>query len=71
MLVSELDRADIVGSNEVAPKVVTMNSTVRFVAKGEENVPVEVGVSAPGRRALKLRVVSVVDQPESKGHFHL
>lgn len=35
MLVSELDRAEVVKSEEIGRDVVTMNSTVRFVEEGE------------------------------------
>lgn len=103
MLAEELDRANIVDSDEIPADVVTMNSIVRFVEEGGDRTyelrlvyphhagtPGTVSVLAPagsallglsvgqtmlwqvpGRRDLKLRVVSVVDQPESKGDFHL
>ena len=35
MLIRELDRADVVKSEEIARDVVTMNSAVRFVEEGE------------------------------------
>ena len=35
-LLSELDRADIVPSNEVSKQVVTMNSTVRFLIASKQ-----------------------------------
>jgi regulator of nucleoside diphosphate kinase len=98
MLTAELSRATVVTSEEIAPDVVTMNSTVRFVDESEfkayelqlvyphqAKTPGTVSILAPvgsallglsvgqtirwqvpGGRDIRLRVVSVVSQPESQ-----
>jgi len=98
MLTAELSRATVVSSEEIAPDVVTMNSTVRFVDESEfkayelqlvyphqAKTPGTVSILAPvgsallglsvgqtirwqvpGGRDIRLRVVSVVSQPESQ-----
>lgn len=103
MLANELDRAEVVRSEEIGPDVVTMNSSVRFVDEGSNkayelklvyprqageagavsvlapvgsallglSVGQKISWQVPGGRDLRLRVVSVVNQPESQQQYHL